>query len=77
MRQSFAMINNRIKKLIYEQNSLHKDYRKNTDTQIFEKLTLLQKKLDLAMRESKDTYYSNLSAKLVKQKSNLQPTGLY
>ena len=63
-------INNRIKKLIYERNSLYKDYRKNNDTQIFEKLTLLQKKLYLAMEESKDTYYSNLSKKLAKQKSN-------
>ena len=63
-------INNRIKKLIYEGNSLYKDYRKNNDTQIFEKLTLLQKKLHLAMEESKDTYYSNLSTKLAKQKSN-------
>ena len=40
------------------------------DTQIFEKLTLLQKKLHLAMEESKDTYYSDLSKKLVKQKSD-------
>ena len=63
-------INNRIKKLIYEQNSLDKDYRKNNDTKIFEKLTLLQKKLHLATEESKDTYYSNLSTKLAKQKSN-------
>ena len=63
-------INNRIKKLIYERNSLYEDYRKNSDTQIFEKLTPLQKKLHLAMEESKDTYYSNLSTKLVKQKSN-------
>ena len=63
-------INNRIKKLIYERNSLYKVYRVNIDTRIFEKLTLLQKKLDLAMEESKDTYYSNLSTKLVKQKSN-------
>ena len=63
-------INNRIKKIIYERNSLYKVYRVNNDTQIFEKLTLLQKKLDLAMEESKDTYYSNLSTKLVKQKSN-------
>ena len=62
--------NNRIKKLIYEQNSLDKDYRKNNDTKIFEKLTLLQKKLHLATEESKDTYYSNLSTKLAKQKSN-------
>ena len=45
-------INNRTKKLIYERNSLYKDYRKNNDTQIFEKLTLLQKKLHLVMEES-------------------------
>ena len=63
-------INSRIKKLIYERNSLYKDYRKNNDTQIFEKLMLFQKKLHLAMKESKDTYYSNLSTKLAKQKSN-------
>ena len=63
-------INNRIKKLIYERNSLYKVYRVNNDTRIFEKLTLLQKKLDLAMEKSKDTYYSNLSTKSVKQKSN-------
>ena len=37
---------------------------------ISEKLTLLQKKLHLSLEESKDTYYSNLSTKLVKQKSN-------
>ena len=36
-------IKNRIKKLIYEPNSLDKDYRKNNDTQIFEKLMVLQK----------------------------------
>ena len=65
-------INNRIKKIIYERNSLYKDYRKNNDTQIFEELTLLQKKLHLAMEESKDTYYSNLSTKLVKEKCNLK-----
>ena len=58
------------KKIIYERNSLYKDYRKNNDTQIFEKLTFFQKKLHLAVEESKDTYYSNLSTKLVKQKSN-------
>ena len=63
-------INNRIKTLIYERNSLYKDYCKNNDTQIFEKLTLLQKKLHLAVDESKDTYYSNLPTKLVKHKSN-------
>ena len=38
-------INNRIKQIIYERNSLYKDYRKNNDTQIFEKLTILRKKL--------------------------------
>ena len=43
-------------------------YRKNNDTQIFEKLTLLQKNLNLAMDESKDTYYSNLSTKTSKTK---------
>ena len=63
-------INNRIKKLIYGRNSLYKDHRKNNDTQIFEKLTLLQKNLHLATEELKDTYYSNLSTKLPKQKSN-------
>ena len=63
-------INNTIKKLIYERNSLCKDCRKNNDTQTFEKLTLLQKKLHLAVEESKNTYCSNLSTKLVKQKSN-------
>ena len=46
------------------------DYRKNHDTQIFEKLTLLQNKLHLAMEESKDNYYSNLPTRLVKQKTN-------
>ena len=46
------------------------DYRKNHDAQIFEKLTLLQNKLHLDMEESKDNYYSNLSTKLVKQKTN-------
>ena len=61
-------INNRINKLIYERNSPYKDYRKNNNTQIFEKLTLSQKKLHLAMKESKDTYYYNLSTKLVNQK---------
>ena len=30
-------INNRIKTSIYERNSLYKDYRKNNDTQNFEK----------------------------------------
>ena len=63
-------INNRIKQLIYERNSLYKVYRISNDPQIFEKLTFLQKKLHLAMEESKDTYYSDLSTKLVKQKSN-------
>ena len=61
---------NRIKKLIYERNSLCKDYRENIDIQFFQLLTLLQKKLHLAMEESKDAYYSNLSIKSVKQNSN-------
>ena len=65
-------INNRIKKLIYERNNLCNVYRVNNNTQISEKRTLLQKKLDLAMEESKDTYYSNLLTKLVKQKSNFK-----
>ena len=65
-------ISNRIKKLIHERNSLYKDYRKNNDSQIFEKLALLLKKLHLDMEESKNTYYSNLSTKSVKQKSNLK-----
>ena len=62
MRQSSLMIEIphgltiELKKIIYERNSLYKDYRKNNDTQIFEKLTLLQKKLHLVMEESKDTY---------------------
>ena len=38
--RDFPWINNRIKKLIYEQNSLYKVYDINNDTQIFEKLTL-------------------------------------
>ena len=59
-------INNRIKQLIYERNSLYKVYRISNDPQIFEKLTFLQKKLHLAMEESKDTYYSDLSTKLLK-----------
>ena len=63
-------IKNGIKKIIYKRNSLCKVYRVNNDTRIFDKLTLLQKKLDLAMEESKDTYYSNLSNKLIRQKSN-------
>ena len=50
-------INNRIKKSTHKRNGLYKDYRKNNDTQIFEKLTLLQKKLHLDMEESKGTYY--------------------
>ena len=63
-------INNSIKKLIYERNSLYKIYRISDDPQIFGKLTFLQKKLHLAMEEWKDTYYSDLPTKLVKQKSN-------
>ena len=62
-------INNRIKKN-YETNNLYKVYRINNDPQIFEKLTFLQKNLHLAMEESKDTYNSDLSTKLVKQKFN-------
>ena len=60
-------INNRIKQLIYERNSLYKVYRISNDSQIFEKLTFLQKKLHLTTEESKDTYNSDLSTKLVKQ----------
>ena len=56
-------INNRIKKLIYKRNSLYKVYCISNDPQIFEKF--LQKMLHL-----KDTYCSDLSPKLVKQKSN-------
>ena len=63
-------INNTIKHLIYERNSLCKVYRISYDPQIFGKLTFLQKKLHLTIEESKDTYYSDLSTKLVKQKSN-------
>ena len=63
-------INNRIKKIIYEWSSLYKVHRISNDTQIFQKLTLLQKKFHLAVEESKDTYNSDLSAKLAKQKSN-------
>ena len=61
---------NRIKQLIYERNSLYKVCRISNDPQIFEKLTFLRKKLHLTIEESKDTYYSVLSTKLVKQKSN-------
>ena len=71
--RDYPWINTRIIIIIkknYERNSLYKDYRKNNDTQFFEKLTFLQKKLHLAMEESRDTYYSNLSTKLVKQKSD-------
>ena len=53
-------INNRIKKLIYERNSLYKVYRVNNDTRMFEKLMLLKKKLDLAMEQLKNIYYSKL-----------------
>ena len=56
-------INDRIKKLIYDRNSLYKVYCVSNDTQISEKLTLLQKKLHPAMEESKDTYCSYLSKK--------------
>ena len=48
-------INNRIKNVIPEQYILSTDFRKNNETQIFEKSTLLQKKLPLTMEESKDT----------------------
>ena len=65
-------INNRITQLIYERNSLYKVYRISNDPQIFEKLTFLQEKLYLTTEESKDTYYSDLSTKFVKQKSNLK-----
>ena len=58
-------INSRMKKIICERDSLCKGYCKNNDTQIIEKLSLLQKKLHLAIEESKDTYYSILSTKLV------------
>ena len=51
-----SCINNRIKKLIHKRHNLNKDYRKNNDTQIFEKLMLSQKKLYLAMEESKSNY---------------------
>ena len=65
-------IDNRIKQLIYERNSLYKVYRISNDPQIFEKLTFLQEKMYLTIEESKDTYYSDLSTKFVKQKSNLK-----
>ena len=64
-----SWINNRIEKLIHELSNLYKDYRKNNNTQIFEKLIFLQKKLHLTMGESKDTYYTNLSRKIIKVKS--------
>ena len=48
-------INNRIKKVIHERNILYKDFHKNNDTQIFGKLTLLQKMLHLPMEKSKNT----------------------
>ena len=60
-------INNRIKQLIYERNSIYKVYRISNDPQIFEKLTFLQNKLHLTTEESKDTYNSDLSTKLIKQ----------
>ena len=56
-------INDRIKKLIYDRNSLYKVYCISNDTQISEKLTLLQKKFHPAMEESKDTYCSYSSKK--------------
>ena len=43
-----AKTKNRIKKLIHERTSIYKDYLKNT--QVFEKLTLIQ-----------NTFYSKLS----------------
>ena len=49
-------INNKIKKLIRKPKSLYKGYRKYNDTQIFEKLTLLQEKLHLAMGELQNIY---------------------
>ena len=55
------MINNIIKKIIYERNSLHKVYGINNDTQIFEKLTFLKKKLHLAMEESKNNYLLSIT----------------
>ena len=58
-------IKDRIKKLIYERNSLYKVYCISNDTQISEKLTLLQKKLHTAMEESK---CSDLSKKISKAK---------
>ena len=56
-------MNDRIKKLIYERNSLYKVYCISNDTQISEKLTFLQNKLHPAKEESKDTYCSDLSKK--------------
>ena len=63
-------INNRIEKLIHERISLYKVYRISNDPQILEKLMFLQKKLLRAIQELKNTYYSDLSTKLIKQKSN-------
>ena len=73
MRQSSVMIQiphglTIYKKKLYKRNSLYKIYHINNDTWIFQKLRLLQKKLHL--EESRDTYYSYLSTKFVKQKSN-------
>ena len=65
-----SWISNRIKKIIPERNSLYKVYRISNDPQIFEKLTFLQNKLHLTIQKSKDTYYPDLSTKLIKQKSN-------
>ena len=45
----------KIKTLIYQRTNLYNDYSKTNDTQIFEKLTLLQKKFHMAMKKSKDT----------------------
>ena len=55
-------------KKIHEENNLYKNYLKNNDTKMFEKLTLLPKQLHPDMVESKNDYYSNYSTKLVKAK---------
>ena len=67
MIEIFSWIDKRIKK-IHGENNLYKDYLKNNDTQIFEKLTLLPKQLHPDMVESKNDYYSNYSTKLVEAK---------
>ena len=63
-------INNRMKPLICELNSLYKDHPKNNDTQIFEKLTLLVKKLHLAI-ENRRLLITQICLQS-KQKSNLK-----